>query len=474
MVENNRVFGKVWKGLLCVITGVIIWFLPAPVGVKTEAWHVLAIFTATIVAFILQPIPMGASAIIGCMALHVCKVLKAGDALAGFSNTTIWLIVSAFMFAAGFVKTGLGKRIAYMLLSAFGTSTLRVAYVLSTADLIIAPFTPSNTARGGGIIYPIVRSVCEAIGAKSEEGINTRTGAFLVYSAYTAVITSACIFLTGASNNLLALQLSKDLFGIEFGWGTWFIACALPGLLLSIITPWILYKLINPELKETPEMKELAQSELHSMGPITKQEKTLCVIFLSALFLWATSSWHGIDSAFVALLGLSAMIVTRCINWDDVLNQKGAWDTLIWMGVLINMAAFLSKFGFMDWLAKSVSAQLVGTSWFMMLIIASAVYTYAHYALASNSAHVAAMFGAFAAVLIAAGAPAVGVLIFLAVLANTSSFLTHYGCGVTPIFFGANYMGQGEWWKIGFIITLVHFVVWLAIGFPWMNMMGLF
>lgn len=461
------------KGLICVLIGVVIWFLPMPEGVKPEAWHLLAVFVATIAGFILQPLSIGAVSLIACTALVIFNVLKPGDALAGFSNTTIWLIVSAFMFAEGFIKTGLGKRIAYALLTRFGGSTLNVAYVLSAADLIVAPFTPSNTARGGGIIYPITRSICAALGCETD-GKNKRTGAFLVYSAYCAVITSACIFLTGASNNVLVVTLSKDMFGTEVSWMSWFIACAVPGLLLSIFTPWLLYKMINPELKTTPETKILAQRELAEMGPMSSKEKILCVIFLGALILWATASIHGIDSAFVALLGLSAMLATKILEWDDVLNQRGAWDVLVWMGVLVNMAAYLSKFGLMTWFAGAVGAQMAGTSWLFMLIILSVVYTYIHYGLASNSAHIMALFGAFASILVAAGAPVLGVLILFGALANSSSLLTHYGCGVTPIFFGANYMDQGEWWRIGFAITTLHLVVWMVIGLPWMKLLGLF
>lgn len=471
--ENN---GKMLciRGLICIALGVILWFLPLPEGVSPQAWHLLAIFVATIAGFILQPLPIGATAVIACTLLVVLRVMKADEALAGFSNTTIWLIVSAFMFAEGFIRTGLGKRIAYVLLSRFGSSTLRVAYVMSAADFIIAPFTPSNTARGGGIIYPIVRSVCSAIGSEPDKEENRRTGAFLIFSSYCAVIISACIFLTGASNNALAVSLSKELFGVTINWGEWFIACIIPGIILSILTPWLLYKIINPELKKTPETKLMAEKELQQMGPMSTAEKILCVIFLAALLLWATGPIHGIDSAFVALMGLSAMIITRVLDWKDVLHQKDAWDVLIWMGVLVNMAAYLSKFGLMKWFADYIGAQFVGTSWMFMVVALSVVYVYAHYCLASNSAHIMALFGAFTSILIAAGAPVVGVLIVFAVLANVCSFLTHYGCGVTPIFFGANYMNQGRWWNIGFLITTIHLIVWLVVGLPVMKLLGFF
>ena len=475
MSDTNKSQGlsPLVRGLMCVAIGVIIWFIPAPAGVGPQAWGLLAVFIATIAGFILQPMPIGAIALIACALLPVLGIMNAGEALAGFSNTTIWLIVSAFMFAEGFIKTGLGKRISYMLLSKFGSSSLRVAYVMSAADFVIAPFTPSNTARGGGIIYPIVRSVTAALGADAGKGTNPRTGAFLMFSAYAAVITSACIFLTGASNNVLCNTLAQQIFGVSIGWGSWFMACIIPGLILSIVTPYLLYRLINPELKETPETMAMAKEEIRKMGPMSIKEKILCVIFVVALIMWATGSIHHIDSAFVALLGLSAMLLTKILDWSDVTKQHGAWDVLVWMGVLVNMAAYLSKFGLMKWFADTMAAQFTGMPWMTMLIVLSLVYTFAHYLLASNSAHIMALFAAFATILVAAGAPVLGVLILLGALCNSASFLTHYGCGVTPIFFGAGFMGQGEWWKIGFIITVLHIVVWMGVGLPVMKMLGM-
>lgn len=465
--------GKLLRGLICVAIGAVIWFIPAPAGVGPQAWGLLAVFVATIAGFILQPLPLGAVALIACALLPVLGIMKAGQALEGFSNGTIWLIVSAFMFATGFIKTGLGKRIAFLLLSRFGKSSLSVAYVMSAADFIIAPFTPSNTARGGGIIYPIVNSITRALGCETN-GKNKRTGAFLMYSAYAAVITSACIFLTGASNNVLANTLTEQAFGQSLGWGSWFMVSIIPGLLLTIVTPYLLYKIIKPELTQTPETLALAKKELSSMGAMTSKEKILCVIFVCCLLLWATGSIHHIDSAIVALLGLSAMLITHCIDWNDVTKQNGAWDVLVWMGVLVNMAAYLSKFGFMKWFAATMVAACAGMSWMTMLIVLCIVYTFAHYLLASNSAHIAAMFIAFMTILVAAGAPIIPTAIILAILCNSASFLTHYGCGVTPIFFGAGYMEQGEWWKIGFVLTVMHLVVWMCIGLPWMMLIGMF
>lgn len=460
------------KGFLCLLIGVIIWFLPIPDGVKPEAWHLLAVFTATILAFILQPVSIGAASIIGLTVVVLTGVLKASQALEGFSNTVIWLIVAAFMFAKGFIKTGLGRRIAYLLMRRFGDSTLKLAYTLSATDFIVAPFTPSNTARGGGIIYPITRSLCSAFG--SEPGPTAgKVGKFLILNSYNSVIISACIFLTGASNNLVVIKLTQELFGQTITWLQWFIACIVPGLICSISIPYILYKIYPPELKQTPEAKQIAREELQKMGIMTRSEKLLMCIFTIALLLWATSSITGFDSAFVALLGLSLMLITKVLDWEDVLEEKGAWDVLVWMGVLVNMAAYLAKLGLISWFAQLVAAYLSGISWFYVLILASLIYVFLHYGFASNTAHVMALFAAFAIVAVTAGAPILLTAILLGVFANSCSTLTHYACGVSPVFFGSGYISQSEWWRFGFIITIVHLLIWIIIGIPWMKVVGI-
>lgn len=145
------------RGVIVILIGLVIWYSPMPAGVKPAAWHLLAIFAATIVGLILTPVPMGAVVIIGVMMTTLTGVLKISEALAGFANSTVWLIASAFLFARGFIKTGLGRRIAYIFIRAFGRKTLGLAYAVVGSELVLSPGIPSNTARAGGILFPIVR-----------------------------------------------------------------------------------------------------------------------------------------------------------------------------------------------------------------------------------------------------------------------------------------------------------------------------
>lgn len=463
---------KSMRAIIAIVVTLAIWFSPVPAGVKVQAWHLLALFVGTIVAFILQPLPNGATALISLVLAMLTKTLSISQGLSSFGNSTLWLIVAAFLFAKGFIKTGLGRRIAYMMTQAFGDSTLKLAYAFSLSDLIIAPATPSNTARAGGVLFPIVKSLC--LSFNSEPGPTARKlGSYLMLSVFQANAITSAMFMTAMAANPLIAELAKKTFNIEISWGTWFMGAVVPGLIALFVVPYYLYKAYPPEIKYTPEAKKLAKGELDKMGPASTAEKIMFGIFILALVLWATSSFTKLHATLVALLGICIMLITKVIDWSDVIEEKSAWDTLIWMGVVIGLAGFLAKFGFIAWLAKTVAAALKGISWITALVVLLLVYLYSHYGFASLTAHVTAMYAAFGAVAIAAGAPAYLVALALAYASNLCAGITHFATGPAPIYFGAGYVDQPTWWKHGFVISVINMVIWVGIGGIWWKILGL-
>lgn len=463
---------KLVKGLFVVLLGALIWFLPAPAGVTPQAWRLFAIFVATIVGFIAQPLPIGAVALIGITFSALSGILKPAEALSGFSNTTIWLIVAAFLFAQAFINTGLGARIAFLLIKAIGDSTLKLGYAMAISDFIISPATPSNTARAGGILYPIVKSLSTAFG--SEPGATSRrVGAYLMQTSYQANTITSAMFLTSMAGNPLIAELASKTLKIEISWGLWATAAIVPGILALLVIPYFLYKFYPPDLKKTPEAKQLARTELAKMGPMSKGEMILTGVFIGSLLLWSTSQYTKLDATVVALLAVCVMLATQVISWKDVIEQKNAWDTLIWMGSLVALATYLEKLKFIAWFAKTVGAMMAGIPWTMALFLLIIVYFYAHYGFASLTAHISAMYAAFAAVAVAAGAPVFLAALCLAFMSNLCMSLTHYAAGPAPIYFGSGYVDQGTWWKLGFLISVINLVIWVGVGAAWWKVLGL-
>lgn len=460
------------RGLIALAIGAVIWLIPVPEGLQAEAWHLFAIFVATIAGFILQPLPIGSIAFISITFTALTGVLKAADVLSGFSATNMWLIVSAFLFSRGFIKTGLGRRISYMLIARLGDRTLKLGYILALSELIISPATPSNTARGGGIIFPIARSLSSAF--QSEPGPTAnRMGAFLMQIGYQGNVITSAMFMTAMSGNPVIVLLAAKALNIDISWGLWAAAAIVPGLLSLLVIPYYLYKCYPPEITHTPTAKSLALTELEVMGSMSFGEKVVAGVFTGALLLWGTSQYTSLDATVVAMMAVSAMLMTRVLEWKDVLEEKGAWDTFIWMGSLVGLANFLSKLGFIPWLAKVVSANMAGISWIPALLLIIAIYVYTHYGFASMVAHIVAMYSAFITVATALGAPPYLAALSLAFMSSLCGSLTHYAAGPAPIYFGAGYIDQKTWWQQGFAISVINLVIWVGIGSFWWKLLGL-
>ncbi|AGK55800.1 anion permease [Bacillus sp. 1NLA3E] len=459
--------------LITIIVGVALWMITPPAGLDVQAWHLFAIFVATIVGLVSKPMPMGSVAILALTATVLTQTLTIDQALTGFQNSTIWLIVIAFFISRGFIKTGLGSRVAYMFVKMFGKKTLGLSYSLLVSDLLLSPAMPSNTARAGGIILPIIRSLSETFGSRVGDGTERKVGAFLTKVAFQGDMITSAMFLTAMAANPLAAQITHDLTGKTISWMGWATAAIVPGLISLILIPYVIYKLYPPEIKETPEAPAMAAKKLKEMGSLKKQEWYMIGVFLLILALWIFGTSLNINATTTAFIGLGVLLLTQVLSWNDIKKEEGAWDTLVWFAVLVMMATFLNELGMIPWFSETMKGAVSGMSWIWALVILSVVYFYSHYFFASSTAHVSAMYAAFLTVVIAAGAPPLVSALILAFFSNLFGCMTHYGCGPAPVFFGSGYVTQNKWWSLGFLISIIHIIVWIGVGGVWWKVLGL-
>jgi DASS family divalent anion:Na+ symporter len=350
---------------------------------------------------------------------------------------------------------------------------LGLAYGLNTADLILAPAIPSKTARAGGVIFPIMKSIAVNMGSESEKPETRRKiGAFLTLSSYNANMITSVIFLTATASNPMAQKFAKDL-GITITWTGWFIAAVVPGLICFLLTPLFLYKFYAPELKKTGNAPALAAEKLKEMGKVTVQEWLMVATFIILLVLWIFGNLFSIDATTGALIGLCILLLCGVLTWEDIKSEKGAWDTIVWFSSLVMMGSYLNSLGFIGWFGQLVGTKMAHMSWHMAFPIIILVYSYCHYMFASATAQAAAMYSVFLAVGISVGVPGTMLAIFLGACATLMGGLTHYGHGPAPIFFGSNYVELKDWWKQGFFISVLLLIVWFAAGGLWWKVIGL-
>ncbi|XLS68006.1 hypothetical protein HN51_019029 [Arachis hypogaea] len=470
-----------WQGaaikplLASIATGVILWLAPVPSGVSKNAWQLLAIFLATIVGIITQPLPLGAVALLGLGISVLTKTLTFAAAFSGFGDPIPWLICFAFFFAKGFIKTGLGNRIAYQFVSLFGSSSLGLGYSLVFSEALLAPAIPSVSARAGGIFLPLVKSLCTACGSNPGDGTERRLGAWLSLTCFQTSVISSAMFLTGMAANPLCANLTQSSINQTIGWLDWAKAAIVPGLVSLVLVPLILYIIYPPTLKSSPDAPKLARQKLQSMGPMSSNEKIMTATLLLTVGLWVFGGVLNIDAVTAAILGLAVLLVSGVVTWKECLGEGVAWDTLTWFAALIAMAAYLNKYGLIAWFSQTVVKFVggLGLSWQLSFGILVLLYFYSHYFFASGAAHIGAMFTAFLSVATALGTPPFFGAMVLSFLSNLMGGLTHYGIGSAPVFYGANYVPLAQWWGYDLLISIVNILIWLGLGGVWWKAIGL-
>jgi len=450
----------------------VVYLVPRPETVKPEGWRLLGIFCATIAGLILEPVPQGALVLAGVTASALLGGLTPAQALSGYADPPVWLLLSAFFISRALIDTGLARRMALVFIRLFGRNSLGVSYALGLTDMVLAAFIPSNGARSGGVVLPIVRSISELYGSTPGPTANI-LGRFLVLSVYQSVCITSAMFYTGQASNPLAAEIGTKFGGQPVTWTSWAIAGIVPGLASLLLVPLVIQWIYPPTVRQTPEAAGFAREELEKMGRPVWAEKVVGLVFGSVCLVWLTYNWHGVDITITALTGVIALLLTGALSWEQIRSEKAGWALFIWYGGLTQLGKSLATTGIPTEFAKAVGGLLGDLTWEPVFAVTLLVYYYAHYGFASITAHLLAMYPAFLAVLAAKGAP-VGLMVYaFACFANLAAGLTNYGTTPAPLFFGLEYVSMRTWWVTGAVISVMNILIWSTLGFAWWHLLGI-
>jgi L-tartrate/succinate antiporter len=468
-----------WKAIAPFTVAIVIALIPHPEGLAQHGWWYFAIFAGVIVGLMFEPLPGGAIGFIGVTLVAVLapfvlfsptQLAAPGFkptaeairfALSGFSNTTVWLIFGAFMFALGYEKTGFGERIALLLVKSLGRRTLTLGYAVAVADFLLAPFTPSNTARSGGTIFPVIKNLPPLYNSKPNDPSARRIGSYLMWTAIASTCVTSSMFLTALAPNLLALEIAQKTAHVSIGWMEWFMAFAPVGIPLLIVVPLLTYFVYPPEVKSGDEVPKWAAAELRKLGPLSRAEITLSCLVVLALGLWIFGT-SIIDPTTAALAVISLMLLTGVVSWGDMLTDKPAWNTLAWFATLVALADGLSRVGFVKWFADMLASDVHGLSPHTAAVALIVIFFVGHYLFASVTAHVTALLPVMLAV--AASIPGMNMSEFTLMLVLTlgiMGIITPYGTGPSPVYAGSGYIASADWWKLGALFGAVFLGVFL-------------
>ena len=460
--ERRRLLGRVATFALALG----LWFTPIPAGLTSQAWHLFAVFAAAIFSIIVNAFPLLTAAMLAAAAAVLTGTITPAKAFAGFGNASVLLVVVAFLVASSVVKSGLGRRISFLVVSAFGRSTLGLAYSIFLTDAAIAPAFPSNTARSG-VLFPIVLSLAQGAGSIPEDEKTRRVGGYLMFCGMASLAVSSALWMTATSVNPIGAEIARQ-FGLKINFGSWLIAASVPALAAVLMLPLVLYRLFPPGVSATPDAPAAAREALRTMGPLSRDEKVVAVAFMLMVAGWVMAGTLKLDLTAVALAGLGALLATSVLTLDDIAKEGGTLATYLWLAVLFAMSGQLNELGFMGYVGGRLSSALAGVSWPAAYVALMVLYVLMHYLFVSQSSQVLALFGVFVEVGQRAGVPTPLMAFALLFASSYFSTITPQGGSQNVIFVGSGYLQQGELYKLGALTTAFCLLVFLVLGTPWL------
>ncbi len=272
----------------------------------------------------------------------------------------------------------------------------------------------------------------------------------------------------GAGPNLLALGIVRKTTGIDVTWSQWSAGFLPVGLLLIAPLPLLVYLIYPPEIRSSTEVSAWAKEELARMGKPSIHEAIISLLIIAAFSLWLFAG-EVIHPTTVIFAVIALLIVTRVLDWDDVIGNRAAWDTLIYFATLLALAEGLEKLGIVAWAAEGVSRSIVGTAPILAIIVLVSFFFFVHYMFASLTAHTIAVLPALLAAGIALPGMPVKVLSLLLVYSiGLMGVITPYATGPAPVYFGSGFIPRRDFWVLGFVFGLIYLTMLLGIGIPYL------
>ena len=503
---------------IAAIAMAVIATVPTSNSLSVAGQYAVATMVFAAVLWITGALPLPLTALTIPILLTVFGVYPDfSDAVAGFADPVIFLLLAGFMLAEALQTHAIDRRIAFSILVRFGTSArgLVLGVMVATALLSMLISNTATVAMMVPIVLGIVGSVTELSkaneGGPSSNASNLQVG-MLLGIAYAASLGGVGTLIGTPPNAIVVGQLS-ELLGYEITFVEW-LAIGLPMVAVTLPVAWVLltYVVYPPEGYDVSRARMRARDRLQSMGSLSTRARRTVVIFGGTAFLWLLGGFEFLfadvlprawyvtlfggtgNSVFgtaghegvlfyvlVGLLAVPTLVVSGAAAWDDLIDID--WGTLLLLGGGISLANALADTNATAWLAEVTLGSLEGTSIIVILLVVVTM-TVVVGELASNTA----MAAILAPLLINIGPAYAGVLgtspeLASVLLAVTGAIAASYGFALpvaTPpnaIVFGAGYVERDHMLRAGVlldavVILLTTAVTYLLIRFLWPLILG--
>ncbi len=289
------------------------------------------------------------------------------NAVIGFANPIIFLMIGGFILAEAIRKSGLAKRFTFILLSKLGTNPSMSIFAAVFSTGLLSAWIENVVAFA--MLLPIIKEIVPLFGVNDPEKGNSNFAKAMVLGASYGSLAGGFGTEIGTAPNLMAAAYTHLPFA------NWMVFGIPLSIFMLIVTWKLLGWIFPPEVKGIIGGKDTLTKTLSTLGSITRTEKITATILFFTIFLWITTGVTGIDSYSVALIGATLYFVTGIISWKDA--QKNIdWGLIVFFGGALSLGAALLNTGAAAWLIQDLIGMLgsnVSTLAIMLVLMIFAV-----------------------------------------------------------------------------------------------------
>ena len=457
---------------LAMAVAVAIWLAPTPQNLSIEGHKALALFGGIFVLYLTEAIPLAIASLLIVPAATLTGVTNLKGALEGFSSSSAYLIVGAFILATGMVTTGLAERITYLILARIGSAPVRITLGVTLVNIVLAFLVPSSTARTA-ILLPACLSILALFGGGRSK--------FAVNLLLTLTMTNATIgagILTATVPNPVTVEFVAKVSGHTISYSEWLMYGFPPALIMTFFTWWFIQVVFKPEAGSAlGPLDETIRANLAKMGPTSPAEWRMLAVFSLITLLWATQSLTKLDTTVICLLGVCLLFLPRfgVMTWGDA-NKGVSWQVLLVAGGGISLGEILMKTGAADWLANSIfhTLGLHGASTLIVIVVVMFIVQYLHVVFVGTTAMATALLPVILAMAGTAGVSPVALALPAGMIIGGFPLLMFYNTLPSIIVYGTGKLRVEDFPKVGVLICAVACLLYSLCAATYWRWLGLF
>lgn len=466
-----------WVGFAVGIALAIITYFILPDSLSHAGKVTAATAVLMGVWWMTEALPIPATALVPLVVFPTFAQIPIKDVGASYGNDVIFLFMGGFMLALAMERWNLHRRMALLTLKVMGPKPASMIAGFMIATGFISMWV-SNTATAvmmlpiGMSVLLLVAQVLPDVGKKTKTDsgeviVKSNFGTALMLGiAYSASIGSLGTIIGTPPNTLLVGYLQEN-FDINIGFGQWMLV-GVPIAVVFMFLAWVLLTkvLFKPEIKEIPGGRDLINDELAALGPMSKGEKRVQMIFILAAFLWIFvpiifETPPISDAGIAVLIGLLLFTIpggsargVRLLDWQSAVQLP--WGVLLLFGGGLALSAQFGSSGLTEWIGNYATVLAGLPVWLMVAMIAIVILGLTE--LTSNTATAATFLPVAGGIAIGIGADPLLLTIPVA-LAATCAFMLPVATPPNAVAFGTGYLRIGEMIKGGALLNLIAVVI---------------